>query len=178
MMISVAAWLGLVVFLDQGQWAHAGGIVLERWNPTLFNYFSDMVAEVSTMIFGAVMVYLYGIILSLHLKRENSSIPVSMLGETPDNFLGGFMGAKRLKWSFPVVAFALLLTVNQLAHGLADLGMDFDNFPEKSKAKATSFKGTSESLFTTVMSVVRSHACHTHTHTLIERPVVLYHLDD
>lgn len=110
--------------LLQGLPQTRGEIVLDGIDPTIFNFVTDLAAELSSALAVIFLGSLYTIFLSLYLRRGNS-IPIASLGEAPHSILDTLARGNVLRWPAWLVVFAGIVLVTRFSHAVADLGLGF-----------------------------------------------------
>ena len=107
-------------------------IEIERIDPRTFNVLTDIFAEFTSVLFGLAVAYLYGILLSFHL-RGGRTIPAKMLGGAPPDVFAALWKANGLGWSWPAIVTVLLLAFNLASYSIADSGNEFITLQLKGK---------------------------------------------
>jgi hypothetical protein len=106
-------------------------IILDGINPTLFNFFSGLISVVSQALLIQAVRLVYGIVVQWHVsmrqKQQANTLPVTMLGSIPPNFVGAVLDIflKHLQVSLPTIFLVLLFAASDFSDSSARLGISF-----------------------------------------------------
>ena len=116
------------------------GWTLEFIDPTTFNVIIDIYDKIVMIIFGMAVALLFPVFMTWQIKRKKR-VPVSTLGNVPDNAWSALNGLFLWRLSIPLVLLVTLVVASDFAHSVADAGLDFVTVEEQGSNKTALILG-------------------------------------